>query len=138
MKALKFILSVGALLLAIAPVGNAQGGTTGKDARVNLNVVQRKLSEVAQVLRDQSRTNIVVADDADKEITLELTDVPWRDALDIAAEKAGAVVEERTGGILMVVRPLPVTIDVEDKDIKLVISLIGKFGNANILVAPEV
>ncbi|HUR27799.1 MAG TPA: secretin N-terminal domain-containing protein [Planctomycetota bacterium] len=137
MKALKIILAVGALLLAFAPAGFAQG-TTGKDARINLSVDKRKLSEVAQFLRDQSRTNIVVATDADMEITLELTDVPWRDALDIAAEQAGCVVEERTGGILMVVRPLPVTIDADDQDIKHVISLIGKSGNANILVAPEV
>ncbi|HTF90201.1 MAG TPA: secretin N-terminal domain-containing protein, partial [Planctomycetota bacterium] len=137
MKATKMMWSVCALLMAFAPSVFAQG-TTGKDARINLRVDQKKLSDVAQFLRDQSRTNIVVAPDADKEITLELTDVPWRDALDIAAEQAGCVVEERTGGILMVVKPLPFTYEATNADITDVIGLIGKFGNANIMVSPDV
>ena len=51
MKASKLIWTLGALLLGLAPSVFAQG-TTGKDARINLRVDQKKLSDVAQFLCD--------------------------------------------------------------------------------------
>ena len=114
----------------------------GADARVNLRVEERMLSEVVQYLREQSGANIVlvIPEGADVPLSLELTDVPWRDALDIAAESAGCVVEERAAGILAVEKPARVTYDTlgEARDITEVINLIAKLGGANIVVAPEV
>jgi len=137
MKAMKNLWAVGALIVACSQLASAQG-TMGKDARISLRVDGRNLSEVAQYLRDQSSSNIVVFPDADAPISLELTDVPWREALEIAAESAGCVVEERTGGILVVVKPQRVTYETKDTDIRAVIDLIAKLGGANIVVAPEV
>lgn len=137
MKESKILLTACALLMACTTLASAQG-TVGKDARISLRVDGRNLSEVAQYLRDQSNSNIVVFPDADAPISLELTDVPWREALEIAAESAGCVVEERTGGILVVVKPQRVTYETKDTDIRAVIDLISKLGGANIVVAPEV
>ena len=137
MKAMKKFWAAGALVLACTQMASAQG-TMGKDARISLRVDGRNLSEVAQYLRDQSSSNIVVFPDADAPISIELTDVPWREALEIAAESAGCVVEERTGGILVVVKPQRVTYETKDTDIRAVIDLIAKLGGANIVVAPEV
>ena len=131
----KFVLSLAA---ALALVANASAQGIGRDARVNLRVEGRALSDVVQYLREQSGANIVVLEGADSNISLELSDVPWRDALEIAAEAAQCVVQERTGGILVVERPARVTYETQGTDITQVIDLIAKLGGANIVVAPEV
>ena len=136
----KILCGLVALLSLGASPALSQG--IGADARVNLRVEERLLSEVVEYLREQSGANIVlvVPEGADVSISLELTDVPWRDALDIAAESAGCVVEERAAGILAVEKPARVTYDTlgEARDITEVINLIAKLGGANIVVAPEV
>ncbi|HEX9641281.1 MAG TPA: secretin N-terminal domain-containing protein, partial [Candidatus Krumholzibacteria bacterium] len=137
MKTPKLLLSMTVLLILCAPQAWAQGGL-GKDAHVSLRVDGRALSEIAEYLRDQSGSNIVVLEGADEAISLELTDVPWREALDIAAEAAGCVVEERQAGILVVLKPKRVTYETRGTDITEVIDLIAKLGGANIVVAPEV
>jgi len=133
-------MSLFALFALFVSTGEGQG--IGADARVNLRVEQRKLSEVVQYLREQSGANIVlvIPEGADAAISLELTDVPWRDALDIAAEAAQCVVSERAAGILAVEKPARVTYDTlgEAREITDVINLIAKVGGANIVVAPEV
>lgn len=108
------------------------------DARVTLRVEGRTLSEVVQYLREQSGSNIVVLGGADKEISLDLTDVAWREALDIACELAGCVVDERSGGLLTVEEPERVTFKFKDQDIREVIDTIATLANANIVIAPEV
>jgi type IV pilus assembly protein PilQ len=133
-------MSLAALLTLLVSTGEGQG--IGADARVNLRVEQRKLSEVVQYLREQSGANIVlvVPEGGDVAISLELSDVPWRDALDIAAEAANCVVAERAAGILAVEKPARVTYDTlgEAREVTDVINLIAKVGGANIVVAPEV
>src|ERR1043165_5485318 len=125
--------------LFVLSAGAVHGQSTGKDARVNLRVDKRALSEVIEYLREQSGANLVLMPDPEiKEVTLELSDVPWRDALEIAAESAGCVVEERTGGILVIERVKPVTYETTGTDITQVIDLIAKIGGANIVVAPQV
>jgi type II secretory pathway component GspD/PulD (secretin) len=138
MKEMKHLMALGALLLAFAPQAVAQG-TTGKDARISLRFTDRKLSDVAQYLREKSNSNIVVIGEAGNAlISLELTDVPWRDALEVAAEQAKCIIEERTGGILAVVEPEKVTYEATNVELRTLIDLIAKFGRANIIVAPEV
>lgn len=127
---------VAAALAVVVGLGQAQ--STGKDARVNLRVEKRALSEVVEYLREQSGANVVVLPGADTEISLELSDVPWRDALEIAAEAAKCVVEQRTGGILVVEKPARVTYETTGTEITQVIDLIAKLAGANIVVAPEV
>src|SRR5262249_51242636 len=83
-------------------------------------------------------TNIVVLEGGDTAISLDITDVSWRDALELAAELAGCVVEERTAGVLTVVRPPRVDFAFDNADIKQVIDTIAKLSGANIALAPEV
>lgn len=108
------------------------------DARVSLRVDSRQLTEVVQYLREQSGYNIVVLEGGDTPISLDISDVFWRDALDLAAEMAGCTVEERTAGVLAVVRPPRVDFAFDNADIKQVIDTIAKLSGANIVVAPEV
>ncbi len=114
------------------------------DARVNLRIADQPLEDVVAHLRERSGANVVVIAPSPEEpiaqepISIELTDVPWRDALDLVAEKAGCVVEERTAGVLAVTRPKRVNFMFQDQDIRSVIDAIGKVSGANIVVGPEV
>lgn len=127
------------LAVAFALSAPAIAQSVGKDARVSLRVESRELSEVLDYLREQSGANLVLLPGEYPKISVQLSDVSWRDALDVAAETAGCVVSVRTGGILVVERPVRVKYETtEPTDITKVIDLIGKLAGANIVVAPEV
>jgi hypothetical protein len=64
---------------------------------LSLRITDRTLGEVVEYLRQQSGANIVVMQGKDAKVSLDLTDVTWRDALEIAAEKAGCVVVDNKG-----------------------------------------
>jgi type II secretory pathway component GspD/PulD (secretin) len=114
------------------------------DAHVNLQVLDRTVEDVIVNLREHSGANIVVIDPVNgapissEKLTIELTDVPWRDALELVAEKVGGVVEERTGGVLVVTRPKRVRMDFKDQEIREVIEAIAMQGGANIVLSREV
>jgi type II secretory pathway component GspD/PulD (secretin) len=69
---------------------------------------------------------------------IQVDNVPWRKALDLAAELAGCVIEEGEMDILFVSRPPKISFQLQDQDIREVIDLIGKMSGANIVWAPEV
>ncbi|HED66449.1 MAG TPA: hypothetical protein ENJ09_12960 [Planctomycetes bacterium] len=135
---MKTVIRIFCALLTLAFGLQASALAQVSDAHVSLRVEGRQLEEVVNYLRDQSGHNIVVVEGGDTKISLELTDVPWRDALDLAAEQAGCVVEERTAGVLAVILPPRVTFEFDDAELRQVISTIGKLSGANIVVAPEV
>lgn len=119
------------------------------DARVNLRVADQSLEAVVAFLRDRSGANIVVIDPPAAEtdpkkkistqpISIDLSDVPWREALEYVAEKVHGVVEERTGGVLVVSKPESVNIVFDNQDIKAVINTIAMSGGANVVMSPEV
>src|SRR5688572_2836435 len=129
---------LGAALALLCALSAASAQMAIPDARVSLRVESRQLAEVVQYLREQSGYNIVVLEGGDANVSLDITDVSWRDALDLAAEMAGCTVEERTAGVLVVVRPPRVNFTFDNADIKQVIDTIAKLSGANIVVAPEV
>lgn len=121
--------------------------TPSLDARVNLRVDNKTLEDVVAWLRERSGANIVVIDPSpdskrakisDMKLSLDLSDVGWRDALELVAEKVHGSVEERSGGVLAVTSPEKVTIQIKDKDIRDVIDLIATGANANVVVGKEV
>jgi type IV pilus assembly protein PilQ len=114
------------------------GQGIGAETRVSLRVEGRSLDEVVQYLREQSGANIVVVEGGEALVTMDLIDVPWREALDLAAEIAGCVIDERTAGVLAVDRPPRVDFAFENAPITEVIDTIAKLSGANIVVAPEV
>jgi type IV pilus assembly protein PilQ len=141
---MKQTLLVLASLLALC-VGTAAAQVPSLDARMTLNVAEKPLDELVRGVRERTGANIVIVDpqDADKRIstapiTIELFDVHWRDALELFAEKAGGVVEERAGGVLVIARPYPVSIDAQDRDIREVITTIAKASGASIALGKEV
>ncbi len=136
-------------LLATAFVLSLFGGAAAAqvpsvDARVTLNIAQKPLEEIVNSLRDRSGSNIVVIDPVDKPkistmpVSIEVFDVPWRDALELVAEKLGCVVEDRPGGVLAVTRPPEVTIDFQDKDVRTVLETIAQVSGASITLGKEV
>ena len=135
MKTLSRILVALGLCLVVAPT-HAQ--VTSPEARVSLRVEGRKLAEVVQYLRDQSGFNIVVMQGADAPVSLDLVNVHWREALDLAAELAGCVVQEKAAGILVVDRPVRTTFSFDNAEITEIIDTIAKLSGANIVIAPEV
>lgn len=137
-------LIVAVSLLALAATG-VQAQVPSLDARITLTVAERPLEELVRNIRERTGANIVVVDPAEadkqistKPISIELFDVHWRDALEILAEKAGGVVEERVGGVLVITRPYPVTIESTDQDIRDVITMIAKASGASIALGKEV
>lgn len=129
---------LGAALALFGALSAANAQMSMPDARVSLRVESRQLSEVVQYLREQSGYNLVVLEGGETPISLDVADVSWRDALDLAAEMAGCTVEERTAGVLVVVRPPRVDFAFDNADIKQVIDTIAKLSGANIVIAPEV
>jgi len=136
-KLINSLNAIGLCLAALTPLASAQ--VPSLDARVDIDIVERDLSEVVQYLREKSGANIVVLEGGERKVeTLKLSDVYWRHALDYAAESAGCVVEEDQSGVLTISSPYRVEFVFDDQDIREVISTIAKAADANVVIAPEV
>lgn len=148
MNVKKPLLSIALLVCASAAPLRAQAPSL--DAHVNLSVADRPIEDVVATLRARSGANIVIinppvpgkpgeVDDVGKrKVTIELTNVEWRDALTLAAESVGLVVEQRQAGVLAVTATPPFNYDIKDGDIVEVIKAIAAVSGANIVLAPEV
>lgn len=121
-------------LLAFARPAAAQA----PEVTVSLDVQDRDFREVVQFLRQQTGVNLVVDPNIEETVTLSLSNVPWRQALEIAAERAGCVVIVLAPNLLKIEKPPRVHFAFEDTDLTKVIDAIGKISGANIVVAPEV
>ncbi len=125
-------------------IHSATAQVANREARVSMNLAERTLEDIVQNLRERSGANIEIIDTEQEVIStqvirsLELTDVHWRVALEIAAEKAGCVIEERRNGVLLITRPPMVMFQFPDTDIREIVTAIGKISGANIVIAPEV
>ena len=124
-----------ALALALfSAVASAQAPSL--DARVDLRIADRTVEDVVSFLRDRSGANIIVLDAQGGEplaavrLSIQLTDIGWRDALELVAEKVGGIVEERAGGVLAVTRPYKVGFISNNEDIRAVIDVIAKAAKA--------
>lgn len=105
---------------------------------VTLDVRERNLADVVAEIRERAEVNVVLAPGVDEKVTLRLVDVPWKKALELAAEQAGCVVVEDGPNLLRVEKPPRVTFYFENTDVKKVVDAIAKVSGANIIVAPEV
>ncbi len=61
--------------------------TGGKAAKVTLMVDDVPVAQVLQALAEQEKLNLVVSPDVSDTVSLHLTDVPWKQALQTAGEK---------------------------------------------------
>ena len=138
-------------LLATLCTAPAFAQAPSLDAHVNLSVADRPLEDVIATLRARSGANIVILNPQDpanpgqvteelgkRKVTLDLSDVAWRDALSLVAESVGLVVEQRQAGVLVVMQTPRFTYDIKNGDIVEVIKSIAAISGANIVIAPEV
>lgn len=73
----------------------------GKAAKVTLVVDDVPVVQVLQTLAEQDRQNLVVSPDVSGTLSLHLTDVPWKQALQTVVNSAGLVLRQE-GNILHV------------------------------------
>lgn len=114
------------------------GADGDRASRLTLKLKDRDLRDVVQIMQRKANVNIIMDAGIEAAVTIELQDVPWREALNLVAEQAGCIVTERTAGVLKVEKPPRVYFAFENADIQKVIDTIGKIAGANIVVAPEV
>ncbi len=77
------------------------------------------MRQVIDTIAKLSGANIVVAPEVAGTLTLRLTDVPWRDALDVAVKTLGYVVVAEDRGILRIVDPLSLQAQMETRSYQL-------------------
>lgn len=141
-----FALSAFALAALPAQEAETQGAPEGVSSqaegalasRLTLRLKDRELRDVVQSIRRKTSANIIMDPGIEALVTIDLQDVPWRQALSLVAEQAGCIVTEGDGGVLKVEKPPRVYFAFENTDIQKVIDTISKISGANIVVAPEV
>ncbi|EAS9106356.1 DNA transporter HofQ [Salmonella enterica] len=84
------------LLIILMPAAQA-----GKAAKVTLVVDDVPVVQVLQALAEQERQNLVASPDVSGTLSLHLTDVPWKQALQTVVDSAGLVLRQE-GNILYV------------------------------------
>ena len=108
------------------------------DTRVTLTVKDQPLEDVIKHIQEASGVNLILAEGIDEKVTLNLVQVEWRIALEIAAEAAGCTLVEKSSNVIKITQPQPVTFNFTGADIKTVIDAIAKVSGASIVTAPNV
>ncbi|AID26155.1 DNA uptake porin HofQ [Salmonella bongori] len=87
---------IAVILMVLIPAAQA-----GKAAKVTLIVDDVPVVQVLQALAEQERQNLVVSPDVSGTLSLHLTEVPWKQALQTVVSSAGLVLRQE-GTILYV------------------------------------
>ena len=113
---------------------------TGKGpGEVTFDVVERPLRDVVAYIQEKTDVNLVLTKDAEEiPVTVKLKALPWREALDVVAERAGAQIDERSPNLIRIEKPPRVTFEFENADVRVVIKAIADTANANIVLGREV
>ena len=132
-------------LFGTAPAAHAQDvEATGERDRtsagdVSLDVVERPLKQVIEYIQERTDVNLVLTKDAeDVPVTVKLKNLPWREALDVVAERAGCQIDERSANLIRIEKPPRVSFEFENADVRIVIKAIADIAGANIVVGREV
>ena len=97
----KGVLFLGALLLLVLSAGPAQ--TQVEDQKMRSLVFQSAdVRSVFSMLADRGKTNIVVSPSVTGQITISITDVTWKQALDIVTKTYSLMAVEERGYIRIV------------------------------------
>jgi len=107
--------------------------------RVSVDFQKASMQDVANYIAVKAGVNIVVEKGVTGEVSVRLHDVPWFDALDIAAKQIGCLVAKGDNNIYMIATPhFSFTTKAEGVSLKQVISLLAQQSGQNIVVAPNV
>ena len=80
---------IAALLLMLIP-----GVQAAKPQKVTLMVDDVPVAQVLQALAEQEKLNLVVSPDVSGTVSLHLTDVPWKQALQTVVKSAGLITRQ--------------------------------------------
>jgi type IV pilus assembly protein PilQ len=106
---------------------------------VTFDVVDRPLKDVVAFIQDKTDVNLVIAKEAEEiPVTVKLRNLPWREALDIVVERAGAQIDEKSQNLIRIEKPPRVQFAFENADVRVVIKAIADLAGANIIVGREV
>lgn len=120
------------------PDGVSAEAESERSSRLTLRLKDRDLREVVASISKKANANVIMDPSIEATVTIDLQDVPWRQALKLVAEQARCIVTEVEGGVLKVENPPKTTFSFENTDIQKVVDTIAKISGANIVVAPEV
>ncbi len=132
-------------LLAATPVAFAQDSVADAAQRgkgpgeVSLDIVERPLKVVIEYIQDRTETNLILTKEAENVlVTVKLKKLPWREALDVVAERAGCQIDERSANLIRIEKPPQVSFEFENADVRIVIKAISDIAGANIVIGREV
>ena len=128
--------------LALGTPAFAQDGRrdSGKGpGEVTIDVLERPLRDVIAYIVDKTDVNIVLSREAEEiPVTVKVRNLPWREALEVVVERAGAQIDERSANLIRVEKPPQVTFEFENAPVRTVIKAIADTANANIVIGREV
>lgn len=123
---------------AVAQEVEGARSATGSTA-VTFDVVERPLKDIVAHIQEKTDVNLILATDAeDVPVTVRIKNLPWREALDVVAEKAGCQLDERSANLIRIERPPRVGFEFKDAEVREVIQAVASIANANIVVGQEV
>src|SRR6185436_8578291 len=106
---------------------------------VTFDVVERQLKDVVAYIQEKTDVNLVIAKEAEEIlVTVKLRNLPWREALEIVVERAGAQIDEKSANLIRIEKPPRVTFEFENADVRVVIKAVADIAGANIVVGREV
>lgn len=105
---------------------------------VNVDADDQPLREVMNSIARQSGRTIGVAPGAgDERVTVNLRQIPWRDAVYVIARMTGCQVEE-VGESLYLSQSAKVTLSFTNGELRSVLLLAGAYAGRNVVLAPQV
>jgi hypothetical protein len=123
---------------ALAALGLGRSKASGKD-RMSIHVREGRASEVVgQIAREAGLAVGIDADLAEKSLTLERNDLPWRDVLETVAGKIGGVVWDDGKGQVSIRRVPRITLELHYTDPAVMLELIARTAGIRLEVAREI
>jgi len=142
MRALTAILVSLALLLGCAtppaerrevePYPPAETG----GMRISVDFDRVDLAEAMKQISEQVGREIVVDPLVDETVSVRLTDIPWREAVEVIALMSRCEVVERDG-VLRLQQCTIIKVDFEDADVRVVLQLLAAYQGKEILLPGE-
>jgi len=136
MKTFGKIGLAGAMVVLAVSLSTA---AAAEETTISVDFKDASIGQVADFVSVEAGVNIVVEKGVSGAVDLRLNDVPWLEALNIAAKQVGCTVEKGDDNIYYITTPhFSFTTKAEGVSLKQVISLLAQQSGQNIVVAPDV
>ncbi len=117
--------------------GQTQGQQSGQ-VYISIVAVDRDLRSVVREIERKAGVNIYVDPTIEEVVNLRLVNLPWRQVLEIVARDAGVEIEERGPRLFILTQPPRVSMEFADADIRVVLDLLARQADRNIVMASDV